>query len=34
MFYPKPTLAVPNWFPYEGNWPLPANITPAPAATP
>jgi len=22
MFYPAPELAVPNWPPYEGNWPL------------
>lgn len=26
MFYPPPELPVPNWPPYEGNWPLPANI--------
>jgi len=32
MFYPPPTLAVPNWPPFEGNWPLPATIVPAPAA--
>jgi hypothetical protein len=32
MFYPPPELAVPNWPPYEGNWPLPAGIVPAPAA--
>jgi hypothetical protein len=31
MFYPGPELAVPNWPPYEGNWPLPASIVPAPA---
>lgn len=31
MFYPPPELAVPNWPPYEGNWPLPATIVPAPA---
>jgi len=31
MFYPSPELAVPNWPPYEGNWPLPATIVPAPA---
>ena len=31
MFYPPATLAVPNWPPYEGNWPLPANLAPAPA---
>ena len=32
MFYPPPELAVPNWPPYDGNWPLPATIVPAPAA--
>ena len=32
MFYPPPELPVPNWPPYEGNWPLPAGIVPAPAA--
>ena len=31
MFYPGPELAVPNWPPYEGHWPLPASIVPAPA---
>jgi hypothetical protein len=31
MFYPPPERAVPNWPPYEGNWPLPATIVPAPA---
>jgi hypothetical protein len=31
MFYPAPELAVPNWPPYEGNWPLPATIVPSPA---
>jgi hypothetical protein len=31
MFYPPPDLAVPNWPPYDGNWPLPATIVPAPA---
>ena len=30
MFYPPPELAVPNWPPYEGHWPLPAGIIPAP----
>ncbi|HEY7191676.1 MAG TPA: hypothetical protein VH436_34235 [Vicinamibacterales bacterium] len=30
MFYPPPELAVPNWPPYEGNWPLPAGIVPLP----
>jgi len=29
MFYPWPDLAVPNWPPYDGNWPLPATIVPA-----
>ena len=32
MFYPPAELAVPNWPPYEGNWPLPASIVPAPPA--
>jgi hypothetical protein len=31
MFYPPPDLAVPNWPPYDGNWPLPAGTIPAPA---
>jgi hypothetical protein len=31
MFYPAPELAVPNWPPFDGNWPLPAGIVPAPA---
>lgn len=31
MFYPTPEEPVPNWPPYEGNWPLPANLA-APAA--
>jgi len=34
MFYPPPELAVPNWPPFNGNWPLPAGIVPAPAAPP
>jgi hypothetical protein len=29
MFYPPPQLAVPNWPPYEGNWPLPEMVVPA-----
>jgi hypothetical protein len=29
MFYPPPELAVPNWPPYEGHWPLPASTVPA-----
>jgi hypothetical protein len=32
MFYPAPELAVPNWPPYDGNWPLPAGVVPVPAA--
>jgi hypothetical protein len=31
MFYPPAALAVPNWPPYDGNWPLPAPIVPAAA---
>ena len=31
MFYPPPELAVPNWPPYDGNWPLPTGIVPTPA---
>jgi hypothetical protein len=34
MFYPPPDLAVPNWPPYDGNWPLPASTIPTPAAPP
>ena len=30
MFYPSPELAVPNWPPFEGNWPLPAGVVPSP----
>jgi hypothetical protein len=30
MFYPEPERPVPNWPPYEGNWPLPASIVPTP----
>ena len=26
MFYPPPDQAVPNWPPYDGNWPLPAEL--------
>ena len=32
MFYPPAELAVPNWPPYDGNWPLPATIVPVPTA--
>lgn len=28
MFYPPANLAVPNWPPYDGNWPLPASVVP------
>jgi hypothetical protein len=31
MFYPPPDLAVPNWPPYDGNWPLPATTVPSAA---
>jgi hypothetical protein len=31
MFYPPPEMAVPNWPPFEGNWPLPPSLSPAPA---
>jgi len=34
MFYPPPTLAVPNWPPYDGNFPLAAGIVPTPATPP
>ncbi len=30
MFYPPPGLAVPNWPPYDGNWPLPESFVPTP----
>ena len=33
MFYPPPELAVPNWPPYDGNWPLPASFVPGPPST-
>jgi hypothetical protein len=28
MFYPAPEAPVPNWPPYDGNWPLPASLAP------
>ena len=31
MFYPPPQLAVPNWPPYDGNWPLRESTVPSPA---
>jgi hypothetical protein len=30
MFYPPPQLAVPNWPPYDGNWPLAESTIPSP----
>jgi hypothetical protein len=32
MFYPGPQLAVPNWPPYDGNWPLATGVVPQPPA--
>jgi hypothetical protein len=29
MYYPPPQLAVPNWPPYEGNWPLAEGVIPS-----
>ena len=34
MFYPPAGLAVPNWPPYDGNWPLPETTVPSPAKAP
>jgi hypothetical protein len=36
MYYPPPEMPVPNWPPYDGNWPLPATFVPAtaPASAP
>ncbi|MES2606303.1 MAG: hypothetical protein V4603_15320 [Pseudomonadota bacterium] len=34
MFYPPATLAVPNWAPYDGNFPLAAGVVPTPAPAP
>jgi hypothetical protein len=31
MYYPGPERPVPNWPPFEGNFPLPAGVIPAPA---
>jgi hypothetical protein len=28
MFYPAPEVPVPNWPPYDGNWPLPPTLAP------
>ena len=33
MFYPGPELPVPNWPPYDGNFPLPANTVPEATGT-
>lgn len=33
MYYPPPERPVPNWPPFDGNFPLPASAIPAPAAT-
>jgi hypothetical protein len=30
MFYPAHDVPVPNWPPYNGNWPLPPSLAPAP----
>ena len=27
LFYPPPEMPVPNWPPYDGNWPLPASLS-------
>ena len=32
MYYPPNDLPVPNWPPYDGNFPLPAELAPPPAA--
>jgi len=29
MFYPPSDQPVPNWPPYDGNWPLPPSLAPA-----
>ena len=31
MFYPPPETPVPNWPPFDVNWPLPPNLPPPPA---
>ena len=30
LFYPPPEMPVPNWPPFDGNWPLPPSLAPAP----
>jgi hypothetical protein len=32
MFYPSPEVPVPNWPPYEGNWPLAPSLAPTASA--
>jgi len=34
MFYSAADQPVPNWPPYDGNWPLPASLAAAPAGNP
>jgi hypothetical protein len=34
MFYPAPEAPVPNWPPYDGNWPLPPSLAPPAAPRP
>jgi hypothetical protein len=34
MFYPGPERPVPNWPPFDGNFPLPAGVIPTPASPP
>ena len=34
MYYPGPERPVPNWPPFDGNFPLPAGVIPAPAPGP
>ena len=31
LFYPPPEMPVPNWPPFDGNWPLPPSFSPVPA---
>jgi hypothetical protein len=33
MFYPAPEVPVPNWPPYDGNWPLSPTLAPPPTAS-
>jgi hypothetical protein len=34
MFYPPPEQPVPNWPPYDGNWPLSPSLAPPAAPAP